>query len=106
MKLPWVSRERLEEQQARCEKLENEVREMMLLLLPGLRAPQPADIPKIGPDTDLSKVHIIPGRETIATLRSRATLAAEKRAREGGTPIPQELVDAQLKGHRDYLKHG
>lgn len=100
MRLPFVSRERLEEQQRRCEKLEIEVRELLLLALPGLR-PQ-LEMAPLTPETDLSGVVPISGRPTLAIITANANRAAQQRAKQiGSMPISQELAEAQLKGWRD-----
>ena len=96
MKLPFVSRERLEEAQSRVEKLETEKNEMFdrILLLSGQR-PIFGEVPQAvaAPAPDLSDYKPIPGKPTLASITSQATRAAMKRAKEHGKPIPEELAE-------------
>ena len=94
MKLPFVSRERFDDERARCEKLEAELAELRKLLIPGLAPQVKPLIPKMDVNTDLSTVQPIPGRATIAMVTSAANRAAFTRSQTpGAKPLSQEVAE-------------
>jgi hypothetical protein len=103
MKFPFVSRERLEEQQRRCAVLEEQVREMLQAFVPALRRESAyPPMEPVTPQTDLASIHPIPGRPTLASITSMANKDARDRAKNpNAQSVAQELKDAQFRGWRD-----
>lgn len=93
MKLPWVSRERFEEEKERSRKLEDELKHLREILIPQLR---PAVAPlTLTENTDFSKVQPIPGRPTIANVMADANREAYSRARvPGAKSVSVELAES------------
>jgi hypothetical protein len=98
--LPWVSRERFNEERARREKAEADLEALRLKFLDYLER-HPAALPPIGEDTDLSRIQPIAGKPTIAMVTAKANLDAFKRATTPGSKgIAQELEENQAKMYR------
>ena len=102
MKLPFVSRERFEDEVKRSEKLEAECERLRALLIPGLRESQPApEKMKLDLNTDLSKIQPVPGKPTIANVTAQANQAALTRSKTPGSkPLSQEVIEIDMSHWR------
>jgi len=99
----FVSRERFDDERARCLKLESELERLRELLIPGLRQPAPPAAPvEVAPiilteGTDFETIQPISGRPTIAQIVGSANRAAIERAKTpGAAGIAHELAE-QMK---------
>lgn len=100
MKLPWVSRERFDEERARAVKAEAALEELRQKFLDYIQNQQIA-APVIGDGTDLSKIQPISGRQTIANIIDVANRDAYKAAQiPGAKGIAQQLEEARSKMNR------
>lgn len=103
MRFPFVSRERFDDERARCLKLEHEVERLRELLSPALRAtPPPPEIrtvEKITLTEGTDFATIMPaGRPTLAHITSEANKAALERAKTpGAAGIAHELAEFAAK---------
>ena len=106
MKLPWVSRERFDEERERNQKLEAELNRLRELLIPQLRTPPAASAESIiGMDTDLSKIQPIAGKVTLSMVTSAANREAYKRSQTAGAKsVAEELTENAQKTRR--VSHG
>jgi hypothetical protein len=95
MKLPFVSRERFEQEQCRSQKLEAELEKLREILIPQLRAaPADALLKSITADADLSKIQPIQGKPTIALVMADANREAYRRAQvPGAKGVAEELAE-------------
>jgi hypothetical protein len=98
MKLPWVSRERFDEERSRAVKAEEALEAMRAKFLDYLER-HPASSMIIGEDTDLGKIQPIAGRPTIANVIAIANRDAYKAAQVPGA----KGVAAQLEEARTNL---
>lgn len=98
MKLPWVSRERFDEERSRAIKAEDALEAMREKFLAYLQATP--TMPMIGENTDLGKVQPISGRPTIANVIDVANRDAYDRARMGGKSVTEELKEARSRMNR------
>ena|SRR5271157_334066 len=101
MKLPWVSRERFEDERERSRKLEEELVKLRELLIPQLRtAPAAPAATLIGMDTDLSKIQPISGKPTLAVVMADANREAYRRAMSPGAKSVSEELSENAKNMR------
>jgi len=98
MKIPWVSRERFDEERARAVKAETALEDLRQKFLDYIQNQQSA-APVIGENTDLSKIQPIAGRPTIANIIDIANRDAYKIAQIPGA----ESVTEQLAKARDRM---
>lgn len=97
IKLPWVSRERFDEERARAQKAEEALEAMRAKFLDYLER-HPAALPVIGENTDLGKIQPIAGRPTIANVISFANQSAFAAAQvPGAKGVAAQLEEARLK---------
>lgn len=89
MKLPFVSRERFDDERKRAEKAEASLEEIRAQFLDYIDRHRVAPL-TLGEDTDLGRVQPINGRPTIANVISEANTAAY-RAAQGGRSLAEEL---------------
>jgi hypothetical protein len=97
LKLPFVSRERFDEERARRQKAESELDAMRDKFLAYIES-QSAPAPVIGADTDLSKITPINGRPTIANVIATANRDAYKASQiPGAKSVAAQLEESQKK---------
>lgn len=89
MTLPFVSRGRFEDAQARIAQLEAENRRLLAMLLPTSEEKPKAEPISLS-EADLSKIQPVPGRATVATITADATKAAYGRLH---TPEKRSLAE-------------
>ncbi len=100
MKLPWVSRERFDEERARAVKAETALEELRQKFLDYIQSQQVAST-VIGENADLSKIQPIAGRPTIANIIDIANRDAYKIAQTpGAKSVVEQLDEARSKMNR------
>ena len=100
-KLPFISRERFEDERARCLKLEAEVERLQRILIPDAHSREEAPPKHIRENlrltegTDFATILPIPGKVTIAKVINEANRAAMERSKtQGALGISEELATA------------
>ncbi len=95
--LPFVSRERFEEEHKRAQKAEDALEALRVKFLDYLER-HPAAMPVIGAETDLSKIQPISGRPTIANVIGFANQSAFAAAQvPGAKGVAAQIEEARQK---------